>query len=163
VFHWLPNGLIKHDLPRPDGLVGCETALDIGAGMRPMPWYTPRRHICVEPHGPYADRLESAGYEVLRQTALEALQVPREGHAVYLLDVIEHMAKDEGLEVVELSKCGARQVVIYTPYGFVKQEGDAWKMGGEFWQTHRSGWMPEDFPGWATMRHDIGFYAIWTA
>jgi len=154
------NGLIQHDLPRPDGLIECKTVLDIGAGIRPMPWYTPRRHICVEPYGPYADRLEAAGYEVIRQTAMEALQVEREGHAVYLLDVIEHMEKAEGLEVIELAM-RARQVVVFTPLGFLKQDRDAWGLGGRHWQTHRSGWMPDDFSGWRTQLYDTGFYAIW--
>lgn len=164
---WLPNGLIKHDLPRPEGLIECDTALDIGAGVRPMQWYTPRRHICVEPYGPYADRLGSAGYEVLRKTALEALQTPRNGHAVYLLDVIEHMEKAGAQEVIELAKRGARQVVVYTPYGFMEQHHDAWGLGGDHWQLHRCGWHPEEFPGWWTKRYGQapfeGFYAIWTA
>ena len=161
------NGLIQHDLPRPDGLIECKTVLDIGAGIRPMPWYAPRRHICVEPYGPYADRLETAGYEVIRQTAKEALQVEREGHAVYLLDVIEHMEKADGLEVIDLALRGARQVVVFTPYGFMQQDHDVWGLDGHHWQTHRSGWLPEEFPGWWTQRYGWapfeGFYAIWTS
>jgi len=163
---WRPDGLVVHDLPRPEPLIECETVLDIGAGVRPMQWYKPARHICVEPHGEYADRLAAAGYEVVRQTALEALQEPREGHAVYLLDVIEHMDKDEALEVIALAQRGAAQVVIFTPYGFMEQGDDLWGLSGEYWQTHRSGWLPEEFPGWWTQRYGWppfeGFYAIWT-
>ena len=157
------SGLARHDLPRPDGLIECDVVLDIGPGIRPMQWYKPERHICIEPYGPYAVRLEVARYEVIRKTAIEALQTPREGHAVYMLDVIEHMEKAEGQEVVDLAKRGAKQVVIYTPNGFLKQEGDAWKMGGEHWQKHRSGWVPDDFPGWTIQHHDIGFFAVCTA
>ncbi len=39
-----------------------------------------------------------------------------------------------------------QQVVLYTPYGFVEQTHDEWGLGGEEWQTHRSGWLPKDFP-----------------
>lgn len=162
-----PNGLLVHDLPRPKGLIECDTLIDVGAGIRPMNWYQPKEHICVEPHDQYADRLEKAGYKVLRQTAMEALSVERSGHAVYLLDVIEHMEKDEALEVIELAKRGAVQVVVFTPYGFMKQDHDVWGLGGHHWQTHRSGWMPEEFPGWYTERYGWppfeGFYAVWTA
>ena len=153
--------ILKHDLPRPEGLIECDVVIDVGAGIRPMQWYVPTRHICVEPYGQYADHLEAAGYEVIRQTAKEALQVEREGHAVYLLDVIEHMEKAEGLEVVELAMLGARQVVVFTPYGFMQQDHDVWGLGGHHWQTHRSGWLPEEFPGWRTQLYDTGFYAIW--
>lgn len=127
-----------------------------------MSWYKPSRHICVEPYGPYADVLESSGFEVVRKSALEALKETK-AQAVYLLDVIEHMEKDEAREVIELSM-RADQVVIFTPYGFVPQESDAWGMGGEYWQKHRSGWLPEEFPGWETYRRAAieGFYAVLT-
>lgn len=160
---WLSNGLIEHNLPRPQGLIECDTVLDIGAGVRPMQWYAPKRHLCAEPYAPYAQRLEAAGYEVLRKTAIEALKAKREGHAVYLLDVIEHMEKDAALEVVELAKRGARQVVVFTPVGFMAQDHDVWGFGGDHWQTHRSGWTPGEFPDWQTHLYGRGFYAIWTS
>lgn len=161
-----PTTLLKHDLPRPRGLLHVDCVLDVGAGIRPMNWHKPAQHVCVEPYAPYADMLEAGGYTVLRQTALEALQTPRTGHAVYLLDVIEHMDKVDATEVIELAMRGARQVVVFTPYGFMHQDHDVWGFEGHSWQTHRSGWLPEEFPGWDTWRYGWppfeGFYAVWT-
>lgn len=93
--------IVEHNLPRPYGLIECETVLDVGAGVRPMNWYKPTRHICVEPCEQYAKHLTEAGYEVIGKTALEALRTKRKGHAVYMLDVIEHMEKDDALEVAD--------------------------------------------------------------
>lgn len=138
-------------VPRPDGLLEVDTVLDIGAGLRPIGWYKPKQHICVEPHGPYADRLEAAGYKVLKMTAHRALETDAWGDhcAVYMLDVIEHMTRSEGEEILaRLREIGPKQIVIFTPTGFMPQEHDAWHLGGEHWQTHRSGWLPADFPGW---------------
>lgn len=165
------TGIQIHTLDRPPGLVECQWVIDVGAGLRPFSWYRPGRHICVEPYEPYAAVLESAGYEVVRATAEQALG-PFTADAVYLLDVLEHMTREEGERVLMLARQAASvQVVVYTPVGFVDQTRDAWDMGGDYWQTHRSGWMPKDFPqahGWRThfyMPEDTkereGFYAIW--
>lgn len=155
---------LEHTLPRPEGLIECDTVLDIGAGIRPMQWYVPGIFfICVEPYDAYADILEANGYSVIRQTAIQALQSTLVCDAIYLLDVLEHMHKNEGIEVIELAKKKARkQIVIFTPKGFVQQTKDAWNMGGEYWQTHRSGWLPGEFPGWDISFYDEGFFAIWT-
>lgn len=159
---WRADGLQKHNLPRPDGLIECSTVLDIGAGIRPMQWYKPDHHICVEPYKPYCDLLEKAGYVVFNATAEIALK-ELEAPAIYLLDVIEHLEKDLALEVIELAKQKAyRQLVIYTPMGFMEQDEDGWDLGGDEWQTHRSGWLPNEFPDWNTYRYARGFFAIWT-
>jgi hypothetical protein len=162
------DGLLPHTLPRPVGLIECPLVMDIGAGIRPMPWYRPERHICVEPHAPYGERLRDAGMEWVHATAAEALTTLK-ADAVYMLDVIEHMEEAEAREAVALAQQAARvQVVIYTPYGFKEQTTDPWGLGGETWQRHRSGWLPKDFPGWQTQlfrpkpsESPEGFYASW--
>lgn len=147
--------------------------LDVGAGIRPQQLINAVRHICVEPHKEYADYLRGEGYDVLESTALDALSKIDELDTVVMLDVIEHMPKDEGIDVIELCKQKAKQIVIFTPLGFCKQEykdgdKDAWGMNGTEWQTHRSGWMPEEFDGWIVhvdkTFHDVrggAFFAIW--
>lgn len=170
-------GIQKHTLARPEGLIECRTVLDIGAGIRPMQWYTPERHVCVEPFGPYCEVLREAGYAVWRGDAFSILEASYmlafATEAFYLLDVIEHMGREDATYIVNrCTDLATKQVVIYTPLGFVEQTTDAWGMGGEYWQTHRSGWMPGDFReayGWRTALHvpedaeaPEGFFAIWT-
>jgi len=43
--------------------------------------------------------------------------------------------------------------VLFTPLGYMPQEvhageSDGWNLGGGERQEHKSGWYPEDFPGW---------------
>lgn len=153
--------VIPHTLTRPNGLVECASVLDVGAGIRPFGWYTPDEHICIEPFDPYCRILAGAGYQVYQRTACMGLSV-LSAEAVLLLDVLEHMDKIVGQRVVELAmRSASRQVVVYTPNGFVKQEGDAWGLGGDEWQRHRSGWLPQDFPGWAIQCVGKGFFALW--
>jgi len=156
--------ILEHTLERPDGLIDCATVLDVGAGVRPFQWYRPERHICVEPYGQYCDILRWHGYEVLQMTADEALANQR-AEGVLMLDVIEHMEKDLARRVLALARDAAsRQVVVYTPLGFMVQESDAWGYDGHEWQRHRSGWTPEDLPGWTIQVQESrrGFFALWT-
>ncbi|MGL5712289.1 MAG: hypothetical protein ACRCX2_04665 [Paraclostridium sp.] len=51
------------------------------------------------------------------------------------------------LKTIPITK---QNLVIFTPLGFLDQSHpdgiDAWGLDGVNWQTHRSGWTPEDFP-----------------
>ena len=158
--YWLPNGLAKHTLVAPDGLIQCKTVADIGAGVRPMQWYKPELHLCVEPYGPYVEKLKEAGYETAQHTAIDWFGIAGMFEAIYLLDVVEHMDKEVGQEVVRLALLTATvQVVVFTPKGFMHQDEDAWGLGGDSWQTHRSGWTKDDFIGWRFQSHVNMFFA----
>ena len=165
------SGLLEHTLERPPGLIECQTVLDVGAGIRPMQWYKPDRHECIEPYKPYVEVLKAAGYIVHHASALTGLRHLVDANepfeAVYLLDVIEHMEKDEGRRVLALAQEVATiQVVVFTPDGFKPQTTDNWGYEGHYWQTHRSGWTPDDFPGWALTvfpPHRSALLALWNA
>lgn len=167
--------LLRWSLARPPGMYRGVNVVDIGAGLRPMEWYRPLRHVCVEPFEPYCKELRKRGYEVWQQTAIQYLS----GHTfdfdcdvIFLLDVIEHMDKETARRVLRLAMARARrQVVVFTPLGFLQQTHDAWGLGGEYWQTHRSGWVPREFPGWRTHQIKVqrgtawgyAFFALWDA
>lgn len=158
--------LLHHNLESPQGLLECDSVLDIGAGIRPFPWYTPKRHICVEPSLVYCDILRANGFEVVQATAEEALRELK-AEAVLMLDVIEHMPRDVGDRVVPLAVAAAsRQVVIYTPNGFMVQDHDTWGLGEDEWQRHKSAWTPDDFAGWriqiVPLYQRSAFFASWS-
>lgn len=155
--------ILPHTLRRPAGLLECPSVLDVGAGVRPFSWWKPSVHVCVEPFGPYCDVLRAAGFVVIQTTAEDALQTWR-ADSVLLLDVIEHMDQATGELVIQLAQAAARrQVVVFTPLGFMPQDQDAWGYGNHEGQRHKSGWTPADFPGWQIDCQDAqNFFAIWT-
>lgn len=130
----------------------CETLLDVGCGIRPQALVPCKRHICLEPHGEYAQALREHGYEVIEDKAPNGLI---DVDTIVALDVIEHMERADGEAFVKRALECAKQVVIFTPLGFMPQEElgvtDAWGLNGQEWQRHRSGWIPDDFPGWTTI------------
>jgi hypothetical protein len=167
---------LEHTLPWPAALDRhAGYVLDVGAGVRPARHWFPRatRYVCVEPHDPYAVILEDSGFEVLRGAAPDILRnVPDMPDTVLMLDVIEHLDKTDGLLALALAqKIALRQVAVYTPWGFLAQTKDGWGLGGDYWQTHRSGWLPREFgPAWETSPYHPngpgtspeGFFAVWT-
>jgi len=172
-----------HCLPPPTGLMRGDVVVDVGAGIRPVVeyWYRRKRWappceiLCLEPYEPYCKVLETAGYKVMYGTGNEGLILLEADRyapdVVYMLDVIEHMTKENAWQTMDMAcRIATCQVVIYTPYGFLEQEDDGWGLGGEYYQTHRSGWMPQEFEevGWTTQLykpgrqpHPQGIYAIW--
>lgn len=141
-----------------------EVVLDLGPGIRPQTFVKkPYVHICVEAHRPYIERTrrdvgDDPRYVFLNSTWDQAVRMlpDKSVDTVFALDFIEHLEKEDGLSMLrEAERLARRQVVIYTPHGFFPQtyddpaQPDRWGMDGGFWQTHRSGWLPEDFgDGW---------------
>lgn len=135
-----------------------DVVLDIGCGIAPMNYFHPKLHILVEPWTEYSDILSyrhagDKGVVILRTGALEALKAFANNSvdSIFLLDVIEHLEKEEGKQVlIEAERVAREQIVVFTPLGFMPQhmgneEQDAWGLSGSTVQEHRSGWTPDDF------------------
>lgn len=142
------------------------SVVDIGPGVRPQSLVRAKIHTCVEPHPEYFEQLDAhEEFVSLNMTGKAYLGLANQVDTVVMLDVIEHMTKEDGLEVLELAKdIALEQIVVYTPNGFREQKTgvhDKWGYPGTHWQDHISGWTPDDFHGWAIV-HDGGmFFAIW--
>lgn len=146
---------------RPTGKV-----LDLGCGIRPMTFFRPLLHIMADVHDEYVQMLRHQYAHlpsclVLQGDALQVLKSFPDGglDSIFLLDVIEHLPKEVGLEMIrEMERVAAVQIVIFTPLGFIPQEcaeegHDGWGLSGTAVQRHQSGWGPEDFP--ADWQHHV--------
>jgi len=155
--HYYPDAQSLLDAVE-SAVVETDTVLDIGCGIVPMSFFRPKLHLMVEPWDEYANVLWQRHYDdksvlVLKLNALEALSAFQDKSidSVFLLDVIEHLEKSDGEKLVsEIKRVARRQVVIFTPLGFMPQhldasEPDAWGLSGAEMQEHKSGWLPIDF------------------
>ena len=144
-------------------LLPAEVVLDIGCGIQPQEMLQPRVHVCCEPFPPYLKVLAEKSlaridrnWVLLGATWEKALDLLPEKSVdtIFLLDVIEHVERQEGERLLQRTLALARrQLVIFTPLGFMPQSHpdgtDMWGLGGGSWQEHKSGWGPEDFrEGW---------------
>jgi hypothetical protein len=135
-----------------------EVVVDIGCGIVPMNYFRPKLHLMVEPWKEYSDILTyrhsgDKSVLIICTGALEALcqLADNSVDSVFLLDVIEHLEKEIGRQVIiESERVAREQIVIFTPLGFMPQhvesnQVDGWGLSGSTVQEHRSGWEPEDF------------------
>jgi len=136
-----------------------EIALDIGSGIMPQNYVTPVIHICVEPFDQYVRYLHKKictsfdrQYIIIKASWEEVLDLfpEKSVDTIFLIDVIEHIEKKVAIRLLkESEKIVRKQIVIFTPLGFVSQHHsdgkDAWGLDGGKWQEHKSGWEPQDF------------------
>ena len=133
---------------------------DIGVGIVPHEYLKAAIYVCCEPYKEYVDILaekiseeKNIIYVIQQKDWFESISELKDNSidSVYLIDVIEHLPKEEGVRLLRMTeKVVKKQIVIFTPLGFVKQEildngKDAWGLNGASYQEHKSGWMPEDF------------------
>lgn len=126
------------------------TVLDVGCGLSFKSQYIDAEvRVGVEIHRPFIERIEATvPYAVVNANALDIgrLFLPRSFDLVLVLDIVEHLDKQEALALMAMAETIARvAVIVETPKGFVPQDIDIWQGGGDQYQTHRSGWEPEEF------------------
>lgn len=133
----------------------CNVMVDIGCGIRP--YFNPdaKIQVCIEPFQEYINIAKEAYSDsnivFINKYALEGVKSFPDNSVdtVVMLDLIEHLEKNEGYELIkEADRITKKQIVIYTPLGFLSnhREGkDAWGLNGQELQEHKSGWLPEDF------------------
>jgi SAM-dependent methyltransferase len=135
-----------------------ETVLDIGCGIVPMNFFRPKLHFMVEPWKQYNAILsylyrDDNSVIILRTGALQSLRAFADNtiDSIFMLDVIEHLDKEEGEQVlIECERVARQQIIVFTPLGFMPQtigdhSQDGWGLQGINVQEHRSGWLPKDF------------------
>jgi len=135
-----------------------EIVLDVGCGIRPQTFFEPKVHICVEPFEEYRKIIRpffpnSGCFLFLKSDALTALKSFDDDSVdtVMMLDLIEHLEKDAGFELLrEANRVARKQIVVFTPLGFFPMHfhgtaTDDWGLSGHVVQEHKSGWVPDDF------------------
>ncbi len=136
-----------------------DIVLDIGCGISPQKFIIPKVHICCEPFRQYLDVLKDKikqspdrHHIFINASWSEAVNLfpPESVDSVFLIDVVEHLVKEEAVKLLKLTEnIARRQIAVFTPLGFLPQEHpdgkDAWGLNGGVWQEHKSGWYPDDF------------------
>jgi len=121
-------------------LVGCDTVLDLGCGhLSPI-------HRCNIPFSVGVELSEPSLQESKRKgihsqyikADIRRLEFkPKSFDAVIAVDVLEHLTKDEGTELLgKMEQWAKKKVIITTPNGYLRQ--DAYENNPL--QEHRSGW-----------------------
>ena len=73
----------------------------------------------------------------------ESLLQPEERDVAMLIDVIEHMGKDDGVALLQGLQGAFRKILVMTPDGFIPQDSDVTGYENE-WQVHECGWVQSE-------------------
>jgi hypothetical protein len=126
----------------------CHSVLDVGTGlMRSLDLVDCQVKLGMDVHRPYLEHRAVRDAVPVNASALELerIFVPGAVDLVTLIDVIEHFAPEDARAVLaQAERTAARRVVLFTPRGeFPQDDFDAFGLGGEEFQRHRSTWEPE--------------------
>jgi SAM-dependent methyltransferase len=143
-------------------LDGCDSILDVGCGVASplaalgQDAFTIGLDRCL----PDLARARAAGTHRALVCAdartVDDLFAPGSVDAAVALDVIEHLERDAGLDLVaRLERVARRRVVVFTPNGFVPQPGTPENP----WQQHRAGFSAGDLRQLGY--HVRGMYGLW--
>ncbi len=132
----------------PEGKV--KSILDVACGLSLKSQYLDAEvRVGVDIYMPYLQAIDTdVPYSVVNADVkdLAKLFIPKSFDLVLLLDILEHLEKDDALKLIETAEKIAKVAVIAeSPLGYVPQNIDIWGKGGHEYQTHRSAWEKSDF------------------
>lgn len=124
------------------------TILDLGSG--PCNKERDKRFksvniTCVEIYTPAVKICHEYGFNTIHADIryINEYFPPKSIDIIWLLDVIEHFPKKEGLRLLDkMEKIARRQILIWTPLGWVPQDID---YSNNKYQRHLSAWFKSDF------------------
>lgn len=120
-------------------LKDCETILDLGCGDN-----SPVRFVNAKTYGIDASEKVIAKarknkthnvFKIMDVKKIDKIFDPGEFDAVTAIDLIEHLNKKDGLDLIKkMEKVARKEVLIFTPNGFISQHGQS------KYDEHLSGW-----------------------
>ena len=122
-------------------LSDCESVLDLGCGpSSPLQYCKNIRHsVGVEAFAPYLEKAkEKKTHTEFIEKMIEEVDFPENSFdAVIMIEVLEHLPKDAGIEIIKKAEKWARKKVVVTcPNGFLPQK----ELDDNPMQKHLSGW-----------------------
>ena len=128
-------------------LAGCSTVLDLGCGSSsPLQFCGISWSVGVDGHIPSLEASRGRGlHDAYVAADVRYLEFrPGSFDAVLLVDVIEHLGREDGEDLLLRAESWARKrVVVKSPNGFFEQA----TLGDNPYQVHKSGWTVADMTG----------------
>jgi len=121
-------------------LSNCNTVLDLGCGNNSLLQYCNASFsLGVENFEPYLkeNKKKRIHNQYIKADITKIDFKPKSFDAVIAIDVLEHLTKKEGYKLLEkMEKWAKKKIIIFTPNGFVFQDG----YDNNPLQEHKSGW-----------------------
>ena len=147
-------------------LSGCKSVLDLGCGNNsPIQDCNISYSVGVEEFFPYIQESKNKKIhtEYIQSDIKNINFKTKSFDAVIILDVLEHLTKDDGRRLIKkIEKWAKKIVILSTPNGFISQNS----YDDNLLQEHKSGWKEKDYKslgfkvfgldGWRKLRGSMG-------
>lgn len=138
----LMHNAVCHDWLRTikKGLADCESVLDLGCGYNsPLQFIDVPRKVGVELFDPYLEESQKKEVhnEYIKSDIRTLVLSPKSYDAVFCSEVLEHLTKEEGKELLQkMDKWTKKSIILTTPNGYIYQDD----YDKNPYQEHKSGW-----------------------
>lgn len=96
---------------------------------------------CIEVHTPYITTLHKYIYDNIYPGKAEDVLPGLDNYdLILMIGMVEHLEKENGAKLLEISKTKARKVIVVTPNGY-RPQSEVWNNP---YEEHKSGWSGED-------------------
>lgn len=127
---------------------GSKVVVEFGAMFFDKLWRVDEgiKKIGIEIWGPYIENATFHDCKKIKGDMLmfEELLLPEEMDCALIVDALEHVGKEEGIDWIRRLQKSFNKIVLMVPEGEHFQDKDYFQMGADFYQTHRSTWWKED-------------------
>lgn len=122
----------------------CDTVLDLGCGYNsPIQYYDVPFSVGVEFFEPYLQESSKKGIhnQYIKADIMKVEFMPKSFDAVIAIEVLEHLTKEEGTELLgKMEQWSRKKIIITTPNGYLWQDD----YDNNPMQQHKSGWSAEE-------------------
>lgn len=121
-------------------LSDCSTVLDLGCGYNsPIQYCKVPFSVGVELYEPYLEESKKKGIhsQYIKEDIGKVEFKPKSFDAILCSEVLEHLTKEDGYELIKkMEKWAKKKIIITTPNGYLLQDG----YDNNPLQEHKSGW-----------------------
>lgn len=135
--------------------------LDVACGLSLKSKFIPAKiRVGVDIFEKYFEHIEAdVPFVVIKYDVrkLHEIFLPKSFDLVIALDIIEHLEKEESLDMIkQCEKIARKAVILETPSGYIPQNLDILGYGGHEYQTHRCGFEKEELEkmGYNVLKRD---------
>jgi SAM-dependent methyltransferase len=126
-------------------LSDCKSVLDLGCGPNsPLQYCNVTLKVGVDWFEPYLEesKKKKIHNQYIKADITEIEFQPQSFDAVVALDVLEHLEKEKGYELLKkMEKWARKKIIIFTPNGYISNDC----IDNNPLQEHKSGWEFDDF------------------
>lgn len=127
--------------------IGSNTVVEFGSMFfEQLSYVSAPNKIGIEIWKPYIDKARYHDCKKIHSDFrnFESLLSPEEMDCAMFIDTLEHLNREDAFDLMQKVQSKFNKILLFIPEGVHDLDFDAYNLGAEEWQTHKSTWYKED-------------------